>query len=169
MRLPEYFEPPKKDADQRKSLIDDIFFLFICNNEPKQLYVGISHSARFPFLFHIQSSVDKKQIFFNIICCCFGHNYILMLQHISTKQASYSQVKCSLLPRLNLSEICLFFQQILLTMPRPFCQLVHQCKENQLKVPRIWTTEDFANDSFKDKWIFRWYFLFTTMNQKNYV
>ena len=34
MRLPEYFEPPKKDADQRKWLIDDIFFsLFATMNQ----------------------------------------------------------------------------------------------------------------------------------------
>ena len=123
MRLPKYFEPPKKDADQRKWLIDDIFFLFICNNEPKQLYVGISHSARFPFLFHIQSSLDKKQIFFNMICCCFGHNYIFMLQHISTKQASYSHVKCSLLPQLNLSEICLFFSTNILDNAQPLLSI----------------------------------------------
>ena len=123
MRLPKYFEPPKKDADQRKWLLYDIFFLFICNNEPKQLYVGISHSARFPFLFHIQSSLDKKQIFFNMICCCFGHNYIFMLQHISTKQASYSHVKCSLLPQLNLSEICLFFSTNILDNAQPLLSI----------------------------------------------
>ena len=49
-------------------------------------------------------------------------------------QVTYSHVKRSLLPQLNLKEMCLFCQQTVLTMPSPFGQLIHQYIQGHQKV-----------------------------------